>query len=229
MTKSILFVFTSVGTSLLGNPTGWWLAEAAHPYKVLSPKYSIDFASPAGPNPPVDEFSVKTSQDSNDSDSLQFLENPTVKEKLATAKKLSDVNEKDYDAIFYIGGHGPVIDLATDSVNIKLADEFYAAGKITAAVCHGTAALVGVTDNAGNSIFKGKKVTGFSNAEEEIVGKVKDIPFLLEDKVTSLGGKYEKATAPWSPHVVVDGKLITGQNPASATSVGEAIDKALST
>ncbi|KAJ7368249.1 class I glutamine amidotransferase-like protein [Mycena albidolilacea] len=222
---TILFVLTSASKTLTGASTGWYLPEAAHPYYVLAPHATIDFASPAGPNPPVDEGSVKMFE--KDEGCIKFLADETVKSKLASAKKLSEVSSKDYDAIFYVGGHGPVIDLAVDEVNIKLASEFYQAGKITAAVCHGPAGLVGGTDAEGKSIFAGKAATGFSNAEEIQVGKVKDVPFLLEDKIVSLGGKYEKAADPWASHVVVDGNLYTGQNPASAGPIGEAILKAL--
>jgi len=222
---SILFVLTSASKTLTGAQTGWYLPEAAHPYYVLAPHATIDFASPAGPNPPVDEGSVKMFKD--DPECIKFQADETVKSKLANAKVLSSVSEKDYDAIFYVGGHGPVLDLAVDPVNIKLASEFYQAGKITSAVCHGPAALVGATDANGKSIFAGKAVTGFSNAEETQVDKVKDIPFLLEDKITSLGGKYGKADEPWGVKVIVDGNLITGQNPASAGPIGEAILKAL--
>ncbi|KAJ7095332.1 ThiJ/PfpI [Mycena belliarum] len=222
---SILFVFTSVSATLTGANTGWYLPEAAHPYYILAPHVSIDFASPAGPNPPVDEGSVKMF--ASDEECTKFLADETVKSKFAAAKKLSDVSAKDYDAIFYVGGHGPVIDLAVDPVNIKLASEFYQAGKITSAVCHGPAALVGAIDAQGKSIFAGKSATGFSNAEETAVGKLKDVPFLLEDKITSLGGKYEKATEPWAAKVVIDGNLYTGQNPASAGPIGHAILKAL--
>jgi len=140
---------------------------------------------------------------------------------------LSDVKAEGYDAIFYVGGHGPVIDLAQDAVNIKLASQFYQSNKIVAAVCHGPAALVGAVDRDGKPIFSGKAVTGFSNAEEEAVGMTKDIPFLLEDRITALGGKYAKAAEAWGPKVVVDGRLITGQNPASAGPVGKEILKAL--
>ncbi|KAJ7937104.1 ThiJ/PfpI [Mycena leptocephala] len=222
---AILFVLTSASTTLTGAQTGWYLPEAAHPYYVLAPHATIDFASPAGPNPPIDEGSVKMF--ASDAECTKFLADETVKGKLASAKKLSEVNSKDYDVIFYVGGHGPVIDLAVDPVNIKLASEFYQAGKITAAVCHGPAALVGVTDAEGKSIFAGKAATGFTNAEEIQVDKVKDIPFLLEDKIISLGGKFEKADEPWGPKVVVDGNLYTGQNPASAGPIGQAILKAL--
>ncbi|KAJ7667967.1 ThiJ/PfpI [Mycena polygramma] len=222
---AILFVLTSASKTLTGAQTGWYLPEAAHPYYVLSPHATIDFASPAGPNPPIDEGSVKMFE--SDAQCTQFLADETAKDKLAKAKKLSEVNSKDYDAVFYVGGHGPVLDLAVDPVNIKLASEFYQAGKITSAVCHGPAALVGATDADGKSIFAGKAATGFTNAEETQVGKVKDIPFLLEDKIISLGGKFEKADEPWGVKVVVDGNLITGQNPASAGPIGHAILKAL--
>ncbi|KAG8744426.1 hypothetical protein FRC10_010204 [Ceratobasidium sp. 414] len=224
MPSRILFVFTSANQTLTGAQTGWYLPEAAHPYYVLNGKHIIDFAAPKGPNPDVDEGSVKMF---TDDESVKFLQDPEVKQKLAAAKKLSEVDHNDYDAIFYIGGHGPVIDLAVDQANIKLASQFFNAGKLTAAVCHGPAALVGVKDEEGKSIFSGRNATGFSDVEEEQVGKVKDVPFLLEARIKELGGKYTKASEAWAPKVVVDGHLITGQNPASAKGVGEAILKAL--
>jgi putative intracellular protease/amidase len=210
---------------LTGAATGWYLPEAAHPYYILAPHATIDFAAPKGPNPPLDQSSVEAF--SKDEGSVKFLKDETVQSKLASAKKLSEVNVKDYDAIFYVGGHGPVLDLASDPVNAKLASDFWQAGKIVSAVCHGPAALVQAVDASGQPIFKGRRAAGLSNEEENIVGKVKDVPFLLQDKIISLGGKYE-STEPWGVKVVVDGKLITGQNPASAAEVGEAILKALS-
>ncbi|KDR83795.1 hypothetical protein GALMADRAFT_236180 [Galerina marginata CBS 339.88] len=222
---SVLFVFTSADKTLSGGQTGWYLPEAAHPYYVLSPHATIDFAAPKGPNPPVDEGSVKAF--ASDPDSVKFQKDETAKSKFAGAKKLSDVDFKDYDAIFYVGGHGPVIDLPTDPINARLIQQFWDSGKIVAAVCHGPAALTGAVDAAGRSIFTGRTVTGFSNEEEEQAGKVKDVPFLLEDKIVQLGGKYVKADEVWGEKVVVDGHLITGQNPASAAGVGKAILKAL--
>ncbi|OCB90865.1 NIF-domain-containing protein [Sanghuangporus baumii] len=223
MVPKILFVFTSCSQTLTGSPTGWYLPEAAHPYEVLSHDAEIDFAAPAGPNPPVDPGSVKNF---TDDESVKFLRDDIVKEKFANAKKLTDVNPNDYDAIFYVGGHGPVIDLASDPVNIKLASEFYKQNKIVSAVCHGPAALVGVKGNDGQSIFYGKEATGFSNEEEEKVGKVKDVPFLLETRIKELGGKYVCAD-PWTAKVVVSGNLLTGQNPASAGPLGHAIKEKL--
>ncbi|EJD48569.1 ThiJ/PfpI [Auricularia subglabra TFB-10046 SS5] len=224
----ILFVYTSADKTLTGAETGYYLPEAAHPYYVLSPHFEIDFTSPAGANPPVDPSSVQSFKD--DAGCTRFLADETVRAKFANAKKLSEVNEKDYAAIFYVGGHGPVIDLASDPVNAKLASAFWQAGKVTAAVCHGPAyrrGLVQAVDASGKSIFAGRKAVSFSNAEEEIAQKVKDIPFLVESRIVELGGTFEKAPEPFAAKVIVDGKLITGQNPASAEGVGEAILKAL--
>ncbi|KAJ6537620.1 class I glutamine amidotransferase-like protein [Mycena capillaripes] len=225
MPAKILFVLSSVSTTLTGAPTGWYLPEAAHPYWILAPHATIDFATPAGPNPPVDPDSVKAYK--SDPECVKFLADEIVKNKLASAKKLTEVSSKDYDAIFYVGGQAPVIDLSVDPVSIKLASEFFQAGKITSAVCHGPAALVGVTDAQGKSIFAGRAATGFTNTEEIAMDKVKDVPFLLEDKLISLGAKFEKADELWAPKVVVDGHLYTGQNPASAGPIGETILKAL--
>ncbi|SJL01872.1 related to NonF protein, involved in nonactin biosynthesis [Armillaria ostoyae] len=221
---SVLFVLTSADTNLVGGQTGYYLPEAAHPYYTLAPHVSIDFASPKGPNPPVDQGSVEAFKDD---ESVKFLSDETVKSKLAKAKQLSTVNVKDYDAILYVGGHGPVLDLPNDPANIKFASEFYQSGKIVGAVCHGPAALLNAVDAEGKPIYSGKEFTGFSNAEEEAVQKVNAIPFLLETEFTKRGGKYTKAEQLWAPKVVIDGNLYTGQNPASAKPLGEAILKKL--
>ncbi|KAK0206433.1 ThiJ/PfpI [Desarmillaria ectypa] len=192
---SVLFVFTSTDKNLVGEPTGYYLPEAAHPYYTLAPHVSIDFASLKGPNPAVDKGSVEAY--AKDDESVKFLNDETVKSKLANAKQLSTVNAKDYDAIFYVGGHGPVIDLPDDPVNIKLASKFYQSGKIVSAVCHGPAALLNVVDAEGKSIFSGKEFTGFSNAEEEALQSIESIPFLLETELGKRGGKYEKAEQLW--------------------------------
>ncbi|KAJ7591130.1 class I glutamine amidotransferase-like protein [Mycena floridula] len=222
---SVLIVFTSVDKTLTGTQTGYYLPEAAHPYYVFAKTCDIDFASPKGANQcPVDEGSIKAFAE--DKECVQFLADPTVKAKFASAKKIAEVDAANYDAIFYVGGHGPVIDLPFDAANAKLASDFYQAGKITASVCHGPAALVAATDAAGKSIFAGKAFTGFSNEEEAIVQAAASIPFSLEDKIVGLGGKYERAE-PWVAKVVVDGNLYTGQNPASARPLAEAILKDL--
>ncbi|KAF7792899.1 hypothetical protein EIP86_004001 [Pleurotus ostreatoroseus] len=221
----ILFVLSSAEKNLKGDPAGWYLPEAAHTYYVLNRYAEIDFASPKGPNPPVDPGSVQTYK--NDAQSVDFLKDETIKQKLAAAKTLSEVSVNDYDAVFYVGGHGPVIDLASDPVNAKLASQFWQAGKIVSAVCHGPAALVGAIDSDGTSIFKGREVTCFTNAEEIAFGEEDGVPWLLEDKIIGLGGKVQRADALWGVKVVVDGKLITGQNPASSGPIGKAILEAL--
>ncbi|KDR68120.1 hypothetical protein GALMADRAFT_105192 [Galerina marginata CBS 339.88] len=222
---SVLFVFTSADKTLTGAQTGWYLPEAAHPYYILAPHVgTIDFAAPKGANPPIAEENVHMY--SEDEECVRFLNDETVKAKLEGAKKLADVDFTNYDAIFYVGGHGPVIDLPTDPVSVKLIQQFWDSGKIVSAVCHGSAALTSAVDAAGKSIFIGRTATGFSNAEEEDLDTVKDIPFLLEDRIIQLGGKYVKADKIWEK-IVVDGNLITGQNPESAAGVGKAILKAL--
>ncbi|KAJ7314956.1 ThiJ/PfpI [Mycena albidolilacea] len=215
------FVFSSA------TPQGWYLPEAAYPYYVLALYANIDFTSPNG-NPPVNEGSVQMYE--KGPESVKFLPDETVKAKLASVKKLSEVSAKDYDAVYYIGSHGPVFDLAVDPGDIGLGDGFCQSGEIVSAVCHGLAALVGVTDAQGKSIFADKNVIGFSNVEEEILGTTKEIPFSTEDRIVSLGGKYTTTDKPYEPKVVVDGLLLTGQNPGSSSSsspFGEEILKAL--
>ncbi|TCD67255.1 hypothetical protein EIP91_000332 [Steccherinum ochraceum] len=220
----VLFVFTSADTNKIGGPTGWYLPEAAHPYYTLAPHFDIDFAAPKGPNPPLDQNSVASF--AKDPQSVQFLADETVKSKLATAKTLTEVNADDYLAVFYPGGHGPVIDLAFDENNTKLLNAFYRSDKIVSAVCHGTAALVQGTGADGKPLVAGKEVSGFTNDEEETAGLVNTVPFLLETKVKELGAIFVKAEN-FQPKIAVSGKLITGQNPASAAPLGEALLKAL--
>lgn len=141
---------------------------------------------------------------------------------------LSSVSASDFDAVFVPGGHGPMFDLAIDASSQKLIADFAAQGKVVSAVCHGPAAFVNVKLPGGKHLLAGKKVTGFSNVEEEQVGLTKAVPFSLEDELKKAAGGYEIADEPWAVKVVVDGKLITGQNPASSKAVGEAILKAIS-
>ncbi|KAF7776202.1 hypothetical protein Agabi119p4_4595 [Agaricus bisporus var. burnettii] len=211
--RRILFVFSSAEKTLRGKPTGYWLSEAAHPYHILAPKFNIDFASPKKTFL-VDANSVTAANEENDTRSISFLTDPVVKTKAMSALSLKEVNAENYEAIFYVGGHAPVIDLSSDPDNAKLVEAFWEQGKYVAAVCHGPAALVGARRN-GKSIFAGKKATGFSNSEENAFQGAEDVPFLLESKIEELEGKFEKA-GDFESHVVVDGKLLTGQNPKSA-------------
>jgi putative intracellular protease/amidase len=220
----ILFIFTSADRTLGGGPTGYYLPEAAHPYYILSPNAQITFASPKGPNPPLDPRSVE--QFKEDPDCARFLEDPEVKEKFANAIQLSQVRVEEYDAVFFPGGHGPVMDLAHDPLNAEIVSKFWILNKVVSAVCHGPAALTGGKDKNGESIFKGRSATGFTNTEEEAVKKTKEIPFLLETKIKELGGSFVR-TDDWQEKVVVDGRLITGQNPASSKRIAHELLAAL--
>jgi len=223
---SILFVLTSHNKlGSLDKPTGWYLPELAHPYHVLHSKANITVASPKGGESPLDPSSVEAAKDDV---SVNFLKNNEQVWK--TTQKLSDFKGKanEFDAIFYVGGHGPMFDLVDDKTSQEIIKEFWEAGKIVSAVCHAPAVFYDVKLSDGSLLVAGKEVTAFTNAEEEQVGLSKVVPFLPEDALNKAsGGKFVKAAEPWGEKVAISGKLITGQNPASATAVGEAIAKAL--
>ncbi len=222
MSKKILFVVTShseKGTS--GQKTGYYLSEVSHPWKVLTDAgYEIDFVSPKGGNPPVDGF------DLNDPINREFWENKTYHNKISHSLKPSEVNPAEYAAIYYAGGHGAMWDLPDNDAIAEIAAHIYENNGIIGAVCHGPAGIVNIKLSNGQYLIAGKKVNGFSNEEENAVGLTEVVPFLLEDKLKEHGGIYEKAE-PWQVHVVSDQRLVTGQNPQSATAVGEAIKEAL--
>ena len=183
-------------------------------------------ASPAGGKAPLDANSVEAFKE--DESSVRFLKNhASVWENTAKLSEFSGRTD-DFAAVFVPGGHGPMFDLATDATSQAIIADFAAKGKVVAAVCHGPAAFVNVRLPSGEMLLAGKKVTGFSNAEEDSVDLSKYMPFMLETKMNEVsGGRYEKAAELWGAKVVVDGLVITGQNPASAKGTGEAIVKAL--
>ncbi len=226
MTIKILIVLTS--HSELGNTgekTGFWIEEFAAPYYVLADAGAIiTIASPAGGQPPVDPKSETA--DAQTSATKRFYKDNEVIEKVAHTLKLSDIDPADYDAVFYPGGHGPLWDLATDNYSIKLIEDFYNTQKPIAFVCHAPAALINVKAENGHPLVKGKKLTGFSDTEEEAVGLTKVVPFLLEDELNKLGAHYSKG-ADWSSYTQHDGLLITGQNPASSEAVAKLLLKTL--
>ena len=217
--KKVLFVLTShdkLGNT--GEKTGFWTEEFAAPYYELTDKgVLIDIATPLGGQPPIDPKSEDPSAATEDT--KRFDADTELLAKLKNTKKLSGVKESDYDAVFYPGGHGPLWDLATDKNSIALIEAFYTNEKPVAFVCHSPAALKNVKVN-GEFLVKGKKVTGFSNTEEEAVGLTKVVPFLLEDALQSNGATYSKVED-WQPYAVEDGLLITGQNPASSKLVAK--------
>ncbi len=220
---NILMVLTShdqLGNT--GRKTGFWLEEFAAPYFVFRDAgVGLTLASPKGGQPPIDP---KSDLPENQTDAMtRFKKDKTAQEALANTVKLSSVKSEDFDTVFYPGGHGPMWDLAEDPVSIALLESFYNSGKPIALVCHAPGVLRHVTYK-GQPLVKGKRVTGFTNGEEEEVQLTRVVPFLVEDELLRLGATFEKL-ANWQPFSVTDGRLITGQNPASSTSTAQALLK----
>jgi putative intracellular protease/amidase len=221
----IVMVLTS--HDQLGNTdrkTGFWLEEFAAPYFVFRDAgVELTLASPKGGQPPVDP---KSDLPENQTPAMaRFKKDETAQQALAHTVRLADVNAKDFDTVFYVGGHGPMWDLAESPVSIALIESFYNSGKPVALVCHSPGVLRRVTYK-GEPLVKGKRVTGFTNGEEEAVQLTKVVPFLVEDELKRLGAIFEKVPN-WQPFSTVDGRLITGQNPASSTSAAQALLKVL--
>ncbi|WON78402.1 type 1 glutamine amidotransferase domain-containing protein [Serratia sp. UGAL515B_01] len=222
----ILMVLTSHDTlGNTGDKTGFWLEEFASPYYVfLDAGAEITLASPKGGQPPLDP---KSSQpDAQTASTERFNKDTSAQQALANTLKLEEVNIDDFDALFYPGGHGPLWDLAENAHSIALIEQFQAQNKPVAAVCHAPAVLRHVKNEAGKPLVMGKQVTGFSNSEEEAIQLTQVVPFLVEDMLKANGGHYSRAEN-WHSHVVVDGLLITGQNPASSDATAEALLKLL--
>ncbi|WP_454782297.1 type 1 glutamine amidotransferase domain-containing protein [Legionella sp. WA2022007384] len=222
----ILMVLTShdqLGNT--GHKTGFWLEEWAAPYYVfLDAGIEVTLASPKGGQPPIDP---KSDLPENQTPAMErFKKDDRAKKALSQTVKLGDIKAEDFDTIFYAGGHGPLWDLAESSVSIKLLESFYNSGKPIALVCHAPGVLRHVTYK-GAPIVKGKRVTGFSNSEEDAVKLTEVVPFLVEDELKRLGGRYEKVPN-WQSFAITDGRLITGQNPASSTAAAQALLKLIS-
>ncbi|WP_296054806.1 type 1 glutamine amidotransferase domain-containing protein [uncultured Amphritea sp.] len=219
---NILFVLTShdaLGDT--GEKTGFWVEEFAAPYYVFADAGAdITLASPAGGQPPIDPKSAL--EDFQTEDTRRFDQDEALQQKLANTLKLRDLSADDYDAVFYPGGHGPMWDLASDQNSIELIESFTRQGKIVSAVCHAPSVLLNTRNAEGEPLVKNRKVTGFSNTEEEAVGLTAVVPFLLEDELKKRGGIYSQGPD-WAPYLVEDGLLITGQNPASSSLVAEAV------
>jgi putative intracellular protease/amidase len=211
----ILMVLTShdqLGNT--GRKTGFWLEEFAAPYFVFRDAgVDLTLASPKGGQPPVDP---KSDIPENQTPAMaRFKQDTEAQSDLAHTVKLADMKSEDFDSIFYVGGHGPMWDLAESADSIALLESFYNSGKPIALVCHSPGVLRHVSYK-GEPLVKGKRVTGFTNREEENVQLTHVVPFLVEDELLRLGATFEKV-ADWQPFSVVDGRLITGQNPASST------------
>ncbi|MFD1096150.1 type 1 glutamine amidotransferase domain-containing protein [Salegentibacter chungangensis] len=211
----VLFVLTShdeLGDT--GNKTGFWIEEFANPYYTLLDKGAdITVATPKGGKAPIDPNS--DSPDAQTEDTKRFHKDEATQKLINNTVKLEDVNPDDYDAVFYPGGHGPLWDLAEDKTSIKIIESFNAKQKPIGFVCHAPAALKNVKKENGEPLVKGKKVTGFTNTEEEAVQLKDVVPFLVEDMLRENEAIYSKA-GDWEAYALVDGNLITGQNPASS-------------
>jgi len=216
--KKILFVVTSHDKKgSTGEKTGYYLGEVSHPWDVLHKAgYEIDFVSPKGGKPPVDGFDLE------DPVNREFWENEQYRGKLDHSMKPSEVNPVSYSAIFFAGGHGAMWDFADNDELAKITAAIYENGGIVGAVCHGPAGLVNVKLSNGKYLVDSKKISAFTNEEETEVKLNGVVPFLLEDRLKEHGANFEKSGL-WEPHVTVDTRVVTGQNPQSARGVGEAI------
>lgn len=222
----ILMVLTShdqLGDT--GKKTGFWLEEFASPYYAfIDANAQVTLASPKGGQPPLDPKSDET--DAQTDATRRFRTDSTAQAALADTLPLGEIDPYDFDAVFYPGGHGPLWDLAEDKDSKTLLEAFYASNKPIAAVCHAPGVLKNVSAPDGQPVVKDKKVTGFTNSEEQAVGLTDVVPFLVEDMLKAKGAQYSKA-ADWASYVVEDGHLITGQNPASSEAVAQALLKRL--
>lgn len=222
MNKKVLFVLTShaeLGDT--GKKTGAYLPEVAHPHEALvRAGFTVEFVTPKGGMPPLDGVDAK------DPLQLAFMEDAKVQTALASAPKPSAIDPSAYAAIFYAGGHGTMWDFPDDADLARIAGAIYDQGGVVGAVCHGPAGLVNVKLADGSHLVSGKEVAAFTNAEEHLAKLEKVVPFLLADKLESRGAKHRPGPD-WKPNVVVSDRLVTGQNPASATGVGEAMVKLL--
>ncbi|MBY6016052.1 type 1 glutamine amidotransferase domain-containing protein [Qipengyuania gaetbuli] len=216
----ILMVLTShdeLGDT--GKKTGFWLEEFAAPYYVLKDAgHEITLASPAGGKPPLDPKSDEP--DAQTAATKRFKNDAEAQAQLASTHKLADIDVAQFDGVFYPGGHGPLWDLVESEVSKALIEKAFETGKPVALVCHAPAVLKNVTAPGGEPVVKGRKVTGFTNQEEEAVGLTDVVPFLLEDVLIEQGATFSKQGV-FAPYVVDDGLLITGQNPPSSEPAAE--------
>ena len=218
----VLMVLTShseLGST--GKKTGFWLEEFAAPYYVFKDAGAeVVLASPAGGQPPLDPKSDLADFQTEMTD--RFKADPDAQRELANTLKLDSVREADFDTVFYPGGHGPLWDLAESKTSIALIEAFIRAGKPTGFVCHAPGVLRHVKAASGEPLVKGRQVTGFTNGEEADVELTDVVPFLIEDEFIAMGAHYQKGPN-WAPFVVEDGKLVTGQNPASSEDAAKAL------
>lgn len=221
MSKKVLFVVTSHGElGNTGKPTGYYLSEVTHPWSVVSQSFEIDVVSPKGGKPPVDGF------DLSDPVNKKYWEDSAWQKKMDNTLSPSQVNPVAYAAIYYAGGHGAMWDFPDNKELAAIAETIYKNGGIVASVCHGPAGLVNLKREDGNFLLAGKNFDCFTNEEETLNGTQNIVPFMLQSVLQERGGNFEGGK-PWSDTVVVDGRLVTGQNPMSALSLGKKLVEVL--
>lgn len=220
--KKVLMILTSHAALVnTEDKTGLWIGEFTDPYyEFLDKGYQVTLASPNGGKPPIDPMSALTENITGSN--RRFQDDEVAKDALNNTHRLEEISAKDYDGVFFPGGHGPIFDLATNELSGQLILDFLNSGKPVAAVCHGPAALLKAAE-LDPSVLKGKRVTGFSNTEEKFAMRADKIPYQLEDRLKELGADYHNALLPFTSHVEKDGLLITGQNPLSAGPTAEAL------
>jgi putative intracellular protease/amidase len=210
--KIVMVVTSHDQLGSTGRKTGFWLEEFAAPYFVFRDAgIELTLASPKGGQPPIDPNVPENQTPAM----ARFKQDVRAQKELSQTVKLEAIKSENYDTVFYVGGHGPMWDLAESRVSIALFEAFYNSERVIALVCHSPGVLRHVTYK-GEPLVKGKRVTGFTNGEEEAVQLTHVVPFLVEDELLRLGAIFEKVRN-WQPHAVVDGRLLTGQNPASST------------
>jgi putative intracellular protease/amidase len=214
MTKVLMVLTSHDRLGDTGRRTGFWLEELAAPYyRFQEAGWEVTLASPKGGRPPLDP---KSNEPANQTDlTRRFEGDPMAEAQLDSTVRLDSVSDDEFDTVFYPGGHGPLWDLAEDRTSIALIERFAAAGKPFALVCHAPAAMRHAVNADGRPLVAGRRVTGFTNGEEEAVGLTEVVPFLVEDELIAKGADYSKI-GDFEPYVVVDGTMVTGQNPASS-------------
>lgn len=225
--QKILTIVTSDARELNGHKTGVWLPELTHFLDVVERSgYEVDLASPRGGPVPLDVQSIAP-EEPIDPINARYMADQRFIKKLAWASKCSEVDAASYVALYLAGGHGTMFDFRQSTELQRLITEFYSAGKFVAAVCHGVSGLLDSADKQGNGILRGRRVTGFSNREEALIGTTHLMPFSVEDELKRSGATFCESESPLADYVQVDGPLITGSNPESTRSVGEKLVQCL--
>lgn len=225
MSKKMLVVLTSVEKyPNLDRATGLWLGEAVHfVKKVEAAGYEVDYVSPRGGYTPIDPHSLAMA----DATDWEWYQNKAFMNRLGTTLKPSEINPDDYVAIYFAGGHGVIWDFPENETLQSISRQIYEKGGVVSSVCHGAVGLLNIKLSDGSLLVKGKQLTGFSNEEEKLAELDKFVPFLTETALVLRGAIYKKADQPWAPFALADGRLITGQNPASGGAVAELLIAAL--